>query len=107
MTVSAEAAFQAQAGRELRTHSEGIVSAMTRLRQLTGNLQSGLRGDTLSASLAAHDAQHALVIKSANRLAGHGDHFVTSSGVNSANDQDASGLMAQFSSGSIGSIVNK
>ncbi len=88
-TVSANAALQAQAGRDLRTHSDGIIADMNRLRTLTQNLPGGLQGATLGATLAAHDTLHADVMRQAQRLAQHGDHLVNSANAQSAADQDA------------------
>jgi hypothetical protein len=87
-TVSADAALQIQAGRDLRTHSDGIVSDMNRLRNLTQNLPAGLQGGTLTATMAAHETLYADVQRQAQRLGQHGDHFVSSANTQSAADQD-------------------
>lgn len=88
-TVSADAALQIQAGRALRTHSDGIVADMNRLRSLTQNLPTGLQGGTLTATMAAHDTLYADVSRQAQRLGQHGDHFVSSANTQAAADQDA------------------
>jgi len=105
-TVSADAALQIQAGRDLRTHSDGIISDMNRLRNLTQNLPAGLQGGTLTAGLAAHDTLHVDVQRQAQRLAQHGDHLVTSANTQAAADQDAQQAVMRAVPGTGGSNMS-
>ncbi|HEY3631508.1 MAG TPA: hypothetical protein VGL21_11440 [Jatrophihabitantaceae bacterium] len=103
---SADALVQAQAGRDLRTHSEGVIDAVNQLKRISAELPSGLQGQALTAGLSVHDVLHSDVIKHATRLAQHGDHFVNSANVQSAGDVDGNKAIAQVIGGAVASTIN-
>lgn len=110
MTYSSEAALQAQAGRDLQMHAEGIQSVVRSLQQQSAGVSAGFAGSAAVASANTLDQHVQSAIRHAANLHEHGGAYQT----NSANqlDQDATAqrmiaqVAAQLTGGGISGAIN-